>query len=65
MSIRLLAIELYRLQREVEQLEKQLAAAPFDRQEPIQARLNQTRAERDRLRRALDGQKDAPAPVRR
>jgi hypothetical protein len=65
MSIRLLAIDLYRLQREVEQLEKQLAAVPFDRQEPIQARLNQTRAERDRLRRALDGQKDSPAPVRR
>jgi hypothetical protein len=59
MSIRLLARDLYRLQQDVDKLEKQLAEAPFDQQDPILARLNAARAERDRLRRALDGQKDS------
>jgi hypothetical protein len=60
MPIRLLARDLYRLQQEVEKLEKQLAAAAFDQQEPIRLRLIAARAERDRLRRVLDGQKDSP-----
>jgi hypothetical protein len=64
MSIRLLARDLYRLQQEVDKLEKQLADAPFDRQESILARLRAARAERDRLRRVLDGQKDSPQKPR-
>lgn len=61
MSIRLLAKDLYRLQQKVEQLTKRLEGAPWDQLEHLQARLRTARAERDRLRRLLDGQKDAPA----
>lgn len=64
MPIRLLARDLYRLQQDVEKLEKQLAAAAFDQQEPIRLRLFAARAERDRLRRVLDGQKDSPQKPR-
>lgn len=59
MSIRLLARDLYRLQRDVEKLETELASAPLARQAAIQTKLYQARAERDRLRAALDGRKDS------
>jgi len=62
MSIRLIAKDLYRLVREVEKLEKALAAAPVERQEAIATALRRAKAERDHLRRVLDGQKDHPSP---
>ena len=58
MSIRLLAQDLYRLTREVERLEKQLAAAPPERRDAIGDDLRRAVADRDRLRGALDGKKD-------
>ena len=58
MSIRLIAQELYRLQKEVERLEQELAKAPFDRKAPIADRLRIVRAEHKRMRDVLDGQKD-------
>lgn len=61
MSIRLIAQDLYRLRREVEKLENELASAPADRHEKLEAKLREARAERDRLRGILDGQKDSPA----
>ncbi len=64
MSIRLLAKELYRLQQQVEKLEKELEDAPLDRHEHLQERLRSVRAERNHLRRVLDGQKDTPARSR-
>lgn len=64
MSIRLIAKDLYRLQQEVQSLETELAAAPLGQQESIQTRLRQARAERDRLRAALDGRKDSPRRTR-
>jgi hypothetical protein len=64
MSIRLIAKDLYRLRQEVERLETELAAAPMAKQEAIQTRLRQARAERDRLRTTLDGRKDSPRPTR-
>jgi hypothetical protein len=64
MSIRLLARDLYRLQQEVEKLKKELAEAPADQQEYLQAQLKAAQAERNRLRRMLDGQKDSPAKPR-
>jgi histidinol-phosphate/aromatic aminotransferase/cobyric acid decarboxylase-like protein len=64
MSIRLIAKDLYRLRQEVERLETELAAAPMAKQEAIQTRLRQARAERDRLRATLDGRKDSPHPTR-
>ncbi len=65
MSIRLLARDLYRLQQEVERLEKVLADAPIDRPERLLTQLRAVRADRDRLRRMLAGQKDAPTNARR
>ena len=59
MSIRLLAKDLYRVLQEVEKLEKELSSAPFDQQAALQEKLRKTRAERNRVRRLLDGQKDA------
>jgi hypothetical protein len=64
MSIRLLAKDLYRLQQEVDKLEKDLANAPLDQHEKLQARLRTARVERDRLRSVLDGQKDSPGKPR-
>jgi hypothetical protein len=61
MSIRLIAKDLYRLHREVERLEAELASAIADRHEKIEAKLREARAERDRLRAILEGQKDSPA----
>ncbi len=58
MSIRLLAIDLYRLTREVERLERELEAAPPSRRDAIAGQLARARTERDRMRQALDGQKD-------
>jgi hypothetical protein len=57
MSIRLIAKELYRFQQEVEQLEKELARAPAEQYERLHDQLRKKRAERNRMRRALDGSK--------
>jgi hypothetical protein len=64
MSIRLLAKDLYRLRREVEKLENELASAAVGQHENIEAKLREARAERDRLRAILDGQKDSPGKPR-
>ena len=59
MSIRLIAKELYRLQQEVEKLEHELASAPAGQREALTDQLRKTRAERNRMRRALDGTKES------
>ena len=59
MSIRLLAKDLYRLVREVEELEKQIAVASFKEKAALNDRLRRLRAERNRLRNALEGRKDS------
>ena len=56
MSIKLLARDLYRLQQEVERLEEKLAAAPADKRAGIEEALRKARAEKQSVRRALDGQ---------
>lgn len=63
MSIRMIARDLYRLQKEVEELEKQLNAAPLEERKELQDRLRKTKAERDKMRRALEGTKE-PTPYR-
>lgn len=60
MSIRLIAQELYRLQQEVEKLEDQVRSAPHEKQEALKDRLRKVKAERDRMRGALDGAKEPP-----
>ena len=57
MSIRLLAKDLYRMVQEVEKYEKQLARAPWDQQAELRDQLRKAKAERDRLRKLLEGQK--------
>jgi predicted nuclease with TOPRIM domain len=56
MSIKLLARDLYRLQKEVERLEERLAATPMEERSRIEETLRKVRAEKERVRGALDGQ---------
>ncbi len=56
MSIKLLARDLYRLQKTVERLEEQLAFAPMEKRAEIEESLRRSRAEKTMVRRALDGQ---------
>jgi len=60
MSIRMIAEELYRLEREVETLEEEIKSAPFEDREAMGERLRRFKADRDRMRRALDGAKESP-----
>lgn len=60
MSIRLIAQALYQLQQEVEKLEDQVRSAPRERQEAVKDRLRKLKAERDRMRKVLDGAKEPP-----
>ena len=61
MSIRLIAQELYQLEQEVERLEKRLKGAPAGQKEDLEEALRKTRAERNRMRRILEGSKEPPA----
>jgi chromosome segregation ATPase len=61
MSIRLIAQELYQLEQEVERLEKRLKAAPAGTKEDLEEALRKTRAERNRMRRMLEGSKEPPS----
>jgi hypothetical protein len=56
--MRLIAQDLYRIIREVEKLEKELLAASAQNQEILKDRLRKAKAERDLLRRSLEGSKD-------
>lgn len=65
MSIRLVARDLYRLQQEIDALEKQIEAAAPERLAELQERLRKVRAEHTQMRRVLDGRIDRPKrPVR-
>jgi len=64
MSIRLIAIDLYRLIKEVEALEKKIEKASAEKQEGLKEQLRKLKAERDRMRRMLDGEKDSPGHSR-
>jgi septal ring factor EnvC (AmiA/AmiB activator) len=55
MSIKLLARDLYRVQKEVEQLEKQLFDLPWDQRSALEDKLRRAKAQREKLRHALDG----------
>ena len=60
MSLRLIALELYRLEKEVSALEKELLSAPDEHQHERQDRLRKTKAERARVKKMLDGAKEEP-----
>lgn len=61
MPIRMIAKELYRLQQEVEKLEAQIKSAPPHEKEAMKDRLRKLKAECNRMRKTLDGEK-APPP---
>lgn len=60
MAIRMLAKELYRLHQEVDKLEKDVKAAPVEKREALKDHLRKTKAEMERIRKALDGRKEPP-----
>ena len=55
MSLKLIAKDLYRLQQTVDRLEKQLADCPMHERDTLSRALARARAERDQMRRILDG----------
>ena len=57
MPIRMIARELYRLQREVEAIEKELQTAPPQDQDSIRDKMRKKRAEWQQVRNILDGEK--------
>lgn len=56
MSLKLLAQELYRCQKEVAKLELALESTQPERKATLEDALRRARAQRDRMRRVLDGQ---------
>jgi len=63
MSIKLLAVDLYRAQKKVHQLEEQLAEASLNEQEAISWKLREAKEELRVLRNMLEGAK-SPLPFR-
>jgi len=61
MPIRLIARDLYRLQQEVEKLEDQLENTPSGEKREMEDQLRKLKAERDRMRRILEGSKEPPS----
>ncbi|CAN2040669.1 DUF465 domain-containing protein [Candidatus Magnetomoraceae bacterium gMMP-15] len=60
MSIRLIAMDLYRLRQEVEHIEKQIEKASFEESKKLKDKLRKIKAEQNQLQRALDGNKEEP-----
>lgn len=60
MSIRLIALELYRLEREVSAIEKELASARSEHRDELRDRLRKIRAERNQMKKMLEGAKEEP-----
>lgn len=58
MSLRMIAKDLYRLQQNVDRLEKDLAACPPAQIDRLKLKLVQAKQVRDQVRRMLDGQLD-------
>ncbi|MCB2146616.1 MAG: hypothetical protein KQI81_09090 [Deltaproteobacteria bacterium] len=58
MSLQLIARDLYRLQQEVDRLEKKLADAPAADCDSLKMKLARAKTERDEMRRMLDGRLD-------
>ena len=60
MSVRMIARDLYRLQQEVDRLESELKVCPPARREDLEDQLRKARAERERVKRMLEGTKGEP-----
>jgi len=62
MSIRLIAKDLYRLIGEIDQLEKKIRNAPVNARPELMDQMRKLKAQRDELRRMLEGSKEATLP---
>lgn len=60
MSIRLIALELYRLEKEVSGREKELASAGVECRDELEDRLRKVKAERNRVKKMIEGAKGEP-----
>jgi hypothetical protein len=60
MSIRLIALELYRLEKEVSAIEKELTSAKGKNRDELKDRLRKVRAERNEVKKMLEGAKEEP-----
>ena len=58
MPIRMIAQELYRVIKAVEEVEKTLAGAPPDKQDALKDELRKLKAEQGRMRAILDSKKE-------
>jgi hypothetical protein len=58
MSLRLIAKDLYRLQQNVSRLAEQLDRCPPEKREELKQKLARAIAEKDQVRRMLDGRLD-------
>ncbi|MFH1217265.1 MAG: hypothetical protein V1706_12255 [Pseudomonadota bacterium] len=63
MSIKYIALDLYRAQQKVDRLAKELAQAGLDKQDELQRELREAEEDLRLLRRMLDGAKE-PLPFR-
>jgi ribosomal protein L32E len=61
MSIRMIARDLYRLQQEVERVEAEMKGAGSQRRQELEEELRKIKAERDKVRRMLEGVKEPPS----
>jgi len=59
MSIRLLAVELYRAQQKVDRIQKEIDKADYKEQESLQDELRIAGKELQLLRKMLDGRKES------
>ncbi len=59
MSIRLLAVELYRAQQKVDRIQKEIDKADYKEQESLQDELRIAGKELQMLRKMLDGRKES------
>jgi hypothetical protein len=60
----MIAKEFYTLQQEVERLERDLLSASPEKKQELEEQLRKACAERDRMRRMLEGNKE-PSPYRK
>ena len=65
MSIRMIAKELYLLQQEVDKIEKQIQESPKSKRPELEEMLRKTKAERNRMKNILEGQKSNAAAQKR
>jgi len=59
MSIKVLAIELYRAQQKVDKIRKSIEKEPYEQQEILKGELKEAEREHQMLRKMLDGRKES------